>query len=234
MTDFAAIALKAAREAVAEAEAQIKQRAVNQLVLESDEALAVWVRKHLKSRTPVVRRSVYGSNAPSWPHDQWAYEFNSDPRRPVIMRGALQFMIGRYSDTGCGNKFALAVIYRFLRIKKYTCFDMTENKPMQVYVASWAARRFHLSYHFHQDFLFHWIGLSSRGDNENRCWINGELKRFMSRADFLAARAKHEAATKKPAPKPRKKLKRAELDREARIVSRALYELGIIQPGDTL
>ena len=54
-----------------------------------------------------------------------------DPRRPVIMRGSIYWLVRHYAKGGysntCANGWCERVVERYLRRIKYTCFDATDH-----------------------------------------------------------------------------------------------------------
>jgi hypothetical protein len=227
--DAETVARKAAIEALQEREWRLRERDEHALVLESDIAFAVWARKQSSSTCPpFVRAEVYGDKIDSR-CELWDVWENRDPRRPVLMRGSKGFLTAVYGKNGWHGR----VVERYLRIVKYTCFDQAMHEAMQRRVRDWARKRFYVSYHFDNQPVFMSLGERPLHGNTT-CWFKGEHHSWISGEQFRALKARHaKESPAKPIPPSRKKLKKKDADREARILARALYDLGIVNPGET-
>ena len=230
--DAETIARKAAIAALKEREWRLKERDEIALVLESDVAMAVWARQMSESQCPpFVRAGVYNDRIDSRREFRIFREYyGDDPRRPVVMRGAKYFLIERYGKNG----YPAHVVERYLRIIKYTCFDDAKHDDMKQRIKAWAAKRHEISYHFQQEPFFCRLGPTSYNDTV-LCWLNGEHE-YLSWADYRKIKLQHakkNVALRVAASQPRRKLNKREANREARILARALYELGIVKPGET-
>jgi len=224
MTDEAeAIAIAAARAALDEYKRKQRWDAELELLLESDIALNDWLRRrNFGDPLPAVRASVYGNRC-DYIQDKWSQYFGDDPRRPVIMRGATELMVARYARSTsrhCANGFVGEVIQRWFRRRRFTCFDHGSFAKEEKRIWQWIRRRnFRVSYHLR---LEYW--------HLNRCWIDGEY-RWLEPGERQRLQREHERrqrVTAKPKPLPSRKV----LDREARALARALYDMGILKPGE--
>ena len=103
--------------------------------LETDEGLGEWLKYECRVRGPVVRASTYNNQVDrsqelAFGGDHfdgvrwWRGASPSDPRRPVLMRGAKKAIEER---RGRRRDYQNDIAERFLRRIKYTCFDRKEH-----------------------------------------------------------------------------------------------------------
>ena len=126
--------------AIAEVHRKREEKQFRQRVLESDEAMTEWLKQHgpFDRRVPITRRSVYGERGIHDRQELFPHDERTDMRRPVIMRGAYYFIIS-------GSHDARKLVKRYLRMKRYTCFDKKENTEILMRVDRLVSQ--HLSKH---------------------------------------------------------------------------------------
>lgn len=91
-------------------------------VLVSDDALAKWTAKEWYGQPPpLVRASTY--KRVDWRQELRGYGWGCDPRRPVVMRGAIGMLQIKYTAK---SAMAEEVAMRYLRRIKFTSFDRAE------------------------------------------------------------------------------------------------------------
>lgn len=148
------------------------------LVLESDDHLRAWA-KNIKHQMIVRadRYSVVWHEQELWPSLTGAPVLpdKEDSRRPVLMKGAIDVLIAKYSHSSAhiANGYAERVISRYLRLNKYTCLDRKEHEENMRPIHKWARRNFHLSHKFSltddYDFAVH-----KPSELSGQAWIAGQ------------------------------------------------------------
>lgn len=91
--------------------------------LESDDGLAAWISGAWLNTSAVVRASTYGSKIDHY-QELWPFNWRSDPRRPVLMRGSKAAIRGHQKTD---VYWCERVVARYFRRIKYTCVDRDEH-----------------------------------------------------------------------------------------------------------
>ena len=174
-----------------------KQR--EQDALESDDGLARWLMREVvpyKGTMCITRASTYNNSVYTY-QEMCRFGRLSDPRRPVVMRGAIHCMIVRHGNAGWGgystsaNGYAYEVCKRYLRKTKFACFDRETWHDMSMKLGRAMADRYALSYHFWND-LDGGIGEMIRG---RAAWVGGRY-RFLTDHQFKYLRKLHQTVLK--------------------------------------
>jgi hypothetical protein len=123
-----------------------------QKILTTEEGLAsfAWGR-----RPPLVRASYYKRVEED---QEYRGLWNNDPRRPVIMRGALSRIEERYRGSWC-----IRLADRYLRFIKYTCHDPVLNRDNINELDTRIYCKFGWNRHWHLELTMHHVVPRERG-----------------------------------------------------------------------
>lgn len=146
-------------------------------VLECDEAFAEYCRSISGLKYgPFVRASIYGNRGE--PLNTRDY-FGSDPRRPVVMRGALNKVKAKF---GTRSGYIYHVTHRYLKKIGFTAFRIEETDAMNSVLCEHIRRRNH-EWNRHSNLLLPAVS----NENFSQAWVGGEL-RHVTRQEWLELR----------------------------------------------
>lgn len=185
-------------------------------VLQNDIAFDAWTKDvvdvHSDRAVPVVRASVYTYvGLRQEIESELRRYFKSDPRRPVVMRGALNMMIKKHSlsiTSMSPNGYAMEVMRRYFRRFKTT--DQRRNRRLIERGVMLISKKHDISDGFH---------------NRVMAW---EKCLFGRQPVYHPPSVQVESA---PAPQPKPRIKTTKQDE--RVILRAVYELGLVSPSTT-
>lgn len=194
---------------------RFNQRLEAQAVLESDEAFAVFCAKRSGLPFgPFVRANTYQKLAGQ--QDIWRDIFGADPRRPVVMRGALARVKGKWSaQTG----YAFHVGRRYLLKIRFTAFRREEVDRMRDMIGDHMAKRDHKNSDDCVKAVF-------CNEKYAQAWIAGELRFIDNPCEWRRLRKlyEHSAAPLEARKKP---MPLMTLRQRKTAAYRALQEMGI-------
>jgi hypothetical protein len=148
-------------------------------VLEDDDAMNIWISREFHGTRCFCRASVYGGRYKRHYGEIFPWKFQDDDRRPVAMLGSVNMMIQKYAhwmSPHCANRYCEAVLQRYMRKIKYTCFERDPPDNMIVRVMGKLRSKHYTSYHFGTP------GCWSAHDDSNgwrgscRAWVNGRYQ----------------------------------------------------------
>jgi hypothetical protein len=214
-----------------------------ELLLESDEMLNE-VERQLKEG-PLTRANVYGN---SLEFRQELLPNSRDPRRPVLMRGSIKLCIERYSQSApyIPNVWVSKVINRFLRIKRYTCYDKKKHNDYIGNILKKLRRDFNLSHQFEKTYIWPIDVFEKRIEPNGHdysvwYWLDGyhvrdyfgRQKRYRSINDEVKVLpVPVSLAVPVSLPEPKFLPSLPINSKPNRILVRALSDLGLLKPGD--
>lgn len=95
--------------------------------LESEDGFEAYcARQSMMKSGPFVRASTYASV--TYQQDIWRRDFGDDPRRPVVMKGAIELRKQRYARK---SAWAEIIADRYLKIIRFCCFRREEADIME-------------------------------------------------------------------------------------------------------